>query len=61
MSNKPLYCCYSVPLMSYLSNNGVNYEVVALNKNTHNTMWIYIRNEKLNKLLKQWSLGVNKN
>ena len=45
MSNKPLYCCYSVPLMSYLSNNGVNYEVVALNKNTHNTMWIYISND----------------
>lgn len=57
MSNKPLYCCYSVPLMNYLTDNGVKYEVVALNKNTNNTMWIYLRNEKLNKLLKEWSLG----
>lgn len=54
---KRLYCCYSVPQMKFLCNNGIEYELVALNKNTKCTMWIYIKNEELNDLLKQWSLG----
>ena len=61
MSDKPLYCCYSVPLMKYLSEHGIKYEIVALNKKTQCTMWIYLRNDRLNELLEQWSLGSNKN
>ena len=55
--NKKLYCCYSLPLMKFLSNNDIKYELVALNKNTQCTMWIYVKNEKLNNLLNEWSLG----
>ena len=37
--------------MKFLNDNGLKYELVALNKNTQCTMWVYIRNEKLNNLL----------
>ena len=50
-----LFCCFSVPLMKFLAENSIRYEVVALHKETGNTMWIYIRNEKLNDCLAKWS------
>lgn len=59
MKESKLFCCFSVPLKDYLSNNGVKYEITALNQNTLKTMWIYIKNDKLNNLLKEWSLGKN--
>lgn len=52
---KNLYCCFSVPLMNFLTQKGIRYEIVALNKNTHNTMWVYMKNEKLDHYLKEWS------
>ena len=58
--NKKLYCCYSVPLKGYLKQHGFKYEICALNPNTKCTMWIYIKNEKLDKVLKEWSLGHKK-
>lgn len=51
-----LYCCYSMPQRDYLKANGVEYEIVAENRNSHRPMWIYIKDEKLNMLLKKWSL-----
>lgn len=59
MKNKPLYICYSVPQMNFLTEKGLRYELVALNKNTGCTMWIYMRDEKLDKYLNEWSLGKN--
>lgn len=59
MKESKLFCCFSVPLKDYLSNNGVKYEITALNQNTLKTMWIYIKNDKLSNLLKEWSLGKN--
>ena len=56
MKNNKLYCCFSVPLRDYLSENGIRYDMCALNEKTHKTMWIYIRTDKLNNLLKTWSL-----
>ena len=55
MKDKLLYCCYSVPLRNYLIQNGVHYEICAKNPNSDILMWIFIRTEKLNKLLKMWS------
>lgn len=52
-----LYCCYSLPQRDYLAINGIRYELVAENRNSHRPMWVYIRDEKLDKLLKEWSLG----
>ena len=56
MKESKLYCCFSVPLRDYLSENGIRYDMCALNEKTHKTMWIYIRTDKLNNLLKTWSL-----
>ena len=50
-----LYCCYSLNLRDFLYKNGVKYELCALNPNSKNMFWIYLRNEKLNKLLDEWS------
>lgn len=57
MRENKLYCCYSVPLMNYLTQHNIKYELVALNKKTKCTMWIYLKNEKLDNLLKEWSQG----
>ena len=50
-----LYCCYSLNLRDFLYKNGVKYELCALNPNSKSMFWVYMRNEKLNKLLDEWS------
>lgn len=55
MSSK-LYCCYSINLRNFLNNNGLKYELAALNPNSKKLFWVYIKNDKLNKLLNQWSM-----
>ena len=50
-----LYCCYSLPLRRYLYENGLEYDLAALNPNSKNLFWIYVKNEKLDKLLSKWS------
>lgn len=57
MKDNKLYCCFSVPQKDFLRQHDIKYELCALNPKTKCTMWIYIKNEKLNKLLKEWSLG----
>lgn len=50
-----LYCCYSLPLRNYLRDNGMKYKLAALNPNSKKLFWVYIKNEKLNNLLNEWS------
>lgn len=50
-----LYCCYSIELRNFLNSNGLRYEICALNPNSHNMFWIYIRDKKLDMLLSKWS------
>lgn len=57
MKENKLYCCFSVPQNEFLKNNGVQPELKAKNCKTNCTMWIYIKTNQLNKLLKEWSLG----
>lgn len=57
MKNSKLYCCYSVPLRDYLISNGFRYEICAKNPNSDILMWVFIRTEQLNILLKEWSLS----
>jgi hypothetical protein len=45
-----------MPLRDFLTENGVRYDMCALNEKTHKTMWVYVRTNKLNKLLETWSL-----
>lgn len=58
--NKKLYCCYSVPLRDFLKQHNIKYELCALNPNTKTTMWIYVKDDKLNELLTEWSKGSKK-
>lgn len=50
-----LYCCYSLPLRNYLQESGLRYKLAALNPNSKNLFWIYIKDEKLNTLLDKWT------
>lgn len=50
-----LYCCYSASLRDFLKKNNVRYEVCGLNPNNNQMFWVYIRDEKLDKLLFEWS------
>lgn len=53
--NVELYCCYSLPLRHYLQNNGVRYNLAALNPNNKKLFWVYIKDKKLDTLLNKWS------
>ena len=50
-----LYCCYSLNLRNYLYENGLKYELAALNPNSQKLFWVYIKTEKLDELLTRWS------
>lgn len=51
-----LYTCYSVPLLKFLTDTkGIRYELIAYNPNTMKKFWIFIRDEKLNNALDEWS------
>ena len=49
-----LYCCYSLNQRNYLQEHGLKYELVALNPNSKNMFWVFIKNEELNVLLDKW-------
>lgn len=53
--NVELYCCYSLNLREFLSKNGLRYKIAALNPNSKSLFWVYIKDEKLDKLLNEWS------
>lgn len=50
-----LYCCYSLNLRNHLNNKGLKYKLCALNPNSQKMFWVYVKNEKLNDLLNEWS------
>lgn len=52
-----LYTCYSLPLRNYLKKNDVKYELAALNPNSKKLFWVYIKTNKLDKLLNEWSVN----
>lgn len=53
--NVELYCCYSLPLRKFLYENGLRYKLAATNPNSQKLFWVYIKDEKLDKLLERWS------
>ena len=57
MDNVELYCCYSLNLRNYLYENGLRYKLAALNPNSKSLFWVYIKTEKLDKLLTEWSMN----
>ena len=50
-----LYCCYSLNLREFLYKNGMRYKLAALNPNSKSLFWVYVKTEKLDKLLSEWS------
>lgn len=50
-----LYCCYSLNLRNYLYENGLRYEIAALNPNSKKLFWVYIKTKELDELLTKWS------
>jgi len=51
-----LYTCYSVPQMKFLTDlKQIRYELVALNPTTNKKFWIFVRDEKLNNALQEWT------
>lgn len=54
MSNSKLFVCYSVPLMKHLTSNGIRYEVVGLNPQTHKTFWAFMKDSNLDMHLSKW-------
>ena len=55
LMNIELYCCYSLNLRNFLYENGLRYKLAALNPNSKSLFWVYIKDEKLDKLLSKWS------
>lgn len=53
--NVELYCCYSINLRNYLHQNGLRYKLAALNPNSQELFWVYIKDKKLDELLTKWS------
>ena len=49
-----LYCCFSLNLMHFLKDNGINYRVVGLNPNNHKKFWLYVVDENMKNVLKKW-------
>ncbi len=50
-----LYCCYSANLKKYLIDNGLRYKIAAKNPNSLADFWVFVRDEKLDRLLNQWA------
>lgn len=55
MNNVELYCCYSLNLREFLYDNGLRYKLAALNPNSKSLFWVYVKDEKLDRLLNEWS------
>ena len=53
------FYCYSVRLKKFLMDNGLRYDVVAVNKNSGRTFWTFKRDDKLDSLLIQWNKSKN--
>lgn len=55
MNDVNLYCCYSLNLREFLFKNGMRYKLAALNPNSKSLFWVYVKDDKLDKLLNEWS------
>lgn len=59
INNIELYCCYSLNLRNFLYKNNLRYKLAALNPNSKSLFWVYVKDEKLDKLLNEWSMNKN--
>ena len=54
-SNVYLYTCYSLNLRNFLYSKGIKYRIAARHPNKEEMFWIYVRDEKLDNALTEWS------
>lgn len=59
MEDISLYCCYSIRLRDYLTNNGLKYKLAGLNPNSKKLFWVYVKTDELDRLLDCWSKKLN--
>ena len=54
---KRIFCCYSLNLRKYLTECGIPYDICGLapNDEKHKMFWGYVRDERLDKALSEWS------
>lgn len=53
--NKILFPCYSIPMRDFFNSKGIKYELVGLHPISKKMFWVYIKDDKLKKAMKEWS------
>lgn len=53
--NKKYYDCFSIGLMKFLRSHGVEPIKTRVHHSNENTIWVFIRNDELDRLLTQWT------
>ena len=54
MDDIDLFPCYSWNLVKFLNSKGLKYKIIGLHPDTYKKFWVFIRTEKLNKILDLW-------
>lgn len=49
------YKCYSVPQKDFLMSKGLEYITIAKDPKTLDTFWLFLRSDKLDDALTEWS------
>lgn len=58
--NEYCYVCYSLNLHNRLKENDIKYFKKGLDVSTNRYFWIYSKDNRTNKILKDWTDGVGK-
>lgn len=53
--NRKYYDCYSLNLLRFLRENGIEPIRAKTHHKTRNTIWVFLKNEELDTLLTKWS------
>jgi len=54
-NNNPYYFCYSINLLRFIRDNNIENIAKGINPKTNRTYWMFLRNNKLDTILNQWS------
>ena len=55
MKQSKLFPCYSIPMRDFFTLKGIRYELVGLHPKSHKMFWVYIKSNKLEKVMNEWS------
>ena len=54
MKESRIFPCYSIPLRDFLLSKKIRYELIGLHPKSKCMFWVYIKDDELNKYLKEW-------